>query len=221
MAKHKDANAQDNGSERSGGYVVGGNSATVPGEVPFKLNETKEIAGRFRGDYEVRFTLPTASPGLTVAQTLEVLGHGEFPVAFESVRQTLLSVAERFAPDADFAEVLIAKINGQGLRLDVQKTIKDYLSDTNAAHKELTLEEALAAATQVAADYRAGTPRAKGEGKSSKVAKAEARASAAVNTALDMYKNLDGALRAQYRPMLISGGMATAEELDEIDSATA
>lgn len=190
--------------------------SSAPGTATFKLDKTKEIANRFRGDYEVHYTLPAATPGVTVTEFLDNGG-----TISDNVVQTLRSIAERFAPEADFATVLVAKVIGQGLNLDIQKSIKDYLSDTNTAHKELSVEEALAAATAAAAEWRAGTPRAKGEGRSGKVAAAEARASTAINTALDMYRNLDGALRAQYRPMLINGGMATAEELDRVEAEAA
>lgn len=223
MAKRNEQNetpTSPNVEATSGGYAVGGNDAPegaegTTGEATFKLNKTKEIADRFRGDHEVRYTLPRAEPGLTVADALREMHGGNVP---DNVRWTLVNIAERFAPEADFALVLVAKINGQGLNLDIQKSIKDYLSDTNEAHKEQTVEEALATAAEAAANFRAGTPRAKGEGKSGKVAKLEAEKAAAVNTALDMYRNLTPELRAQYRPMLISGGMATEEELNTIDA---
>ena len=196
----------------SGPIVTGNDDGTeLGGERVFKLNKTKEIANRFRGDHEIRYVLPVAVPGQTVA---DLLANG--PAA--NVVQTLLNIAERFDPSADFATVLVGKVNGQGLNLDIQKQIKDYLADTNEATKELSVEGALTEARRLATEAKIGAPRTKGTGTTSKVAKAEARASAAVNTALDMYRNLTPELRATYRPMLLSGNMATEEELDAIEA---
>lgn len=205
-----EAETQDSGLISSGNDA-GGDAA--PGEHVFKLNKTNEINVRFKGDHELRYTLPTPVPGATVQQVLD----GELP---ENVVETLRSIAARFAPEADFATVLVAKVNGQGLNLDVQKAAKDFLAPGNEASKDLAVDEALAGATQAMAEYRAGAPRARSaSAPAGKVAKAEAKAAAATSTALDMYRALTPEMRAQYRGQLIALGAATAEELDAVDTA--
>lgn len=205
-------NKQQNDAPANGGNE---DETAANGENTFKLNKTKEIADRFRGDHEVRYTLPVAVAGTSVADAIEAFGRGEVP---DNILGTLVAVAGRFAPEADFAEVLVGKLSGQGLNLDVQKAIKSYLAPDGPA-KELSVEEALEGARKVAEEFRAGAPRAKGTGGSGgKVAKAEAKAAAAANTALDMYRALPAALRAEYRERLVSMGIATVEELDAVDA---
>lgn len=182
--------------------------------VPFSLKSTKEIADRFRGENVVQIPLPVAVKG--------------------DLEKTLQNLRAFVAEDADFAEVLAGKVTGQGLRLDIQKEVKDFLGarptdDTETIEvdgeqvliRTAPVEAVLAAAQQVAMDYRLGTPRKKGTGGAKgKVAQAEAKAAKVANTAVEMYKQLPAEIRAQYRDSLIATGSVTAEELDAVDAET-
>jgi hypothetical protein len=167
--------------------------------VPFPLSKTKEIADRFRGEHTINIALPVAVKG--------------------DLDATLRNLQAFVSPEADFGEVLVAKFNGQGLRLDAQKEVKELLAPGNEELKEATLEDALGTAQQVADNFRLGAPRKKGTGKQSgKVAQAEAKAARAVGTAVSMYRDLPLALRETYRAQLIEMGAASAEELDAVDA---
>jgi hypothetical protein len=172
----------------------------------FSLAKTKEIADRFRGEHKVNIPLPVAVRG--------------------DIEATLRNIQAFVSPEADFSEVLVAKFIGQGLRLDTQKEVKDLLSPANldTEHdgqkmRDLPLEDALGLAQRVADESRVGAPRKKGTGKAGgKVAAAEAKVAKTANTALEMYKALPSAMRAQYRDALLSTGAVSAEDLDQIDS---
>lgn len=183
-------------------------------EVPFTLKSTKEVADRFRGDHTILIPLPVAVAG--------------------NLEGTLANLRAFVAEGADFAEVLVGKFTGQGIRLDIQKEVKDFLAPrpTDDAEtidvdgeqvltREAPVPAMLAAAQQVARDFRLGTPRKKGAGGAAKgkVAAAEAKAAKAVGTAVSMYAALSPELRAMYRDQLLATGSVTAEELDAVDSA--
>lgn len=180
---------------------VNGATELAPGEDAFKLNKTKEIADRFRGDHEIRYMVPVAVPG--------------------DVDATLANIRAFVAPDADFATVLVQKFNGQGFILDVQKRIKDALAP-GAVEDTVSVEEALAAAGEAARSFKLGVKRERtGGGKASgKVAQAEAKAASAINLLLAQYKMMKPAQRAQMRQMIIDSGAATAEQLDNVDQDT-
>jgi hypothetical protein len=203
---------------------------TMYTEAPFSLKVTKEVADRFRGDHTVSIPLPVAAPdALTAGQ---FLADG---VLSDGLTQTLLNLAAFVAPEANFAEVLVGKFNGQGIRLDIQKEVKDFLAprptdDTETVEengeqvltRNASVETMLAAAQQVARDFRLGTPRKKGTGAAKgKVAAAEAKAAKAIGTAVSMYAALPVELRAMYREQLIATGSVTAEELDAVDASDA
>lgn len=179
---------------------------------PFSLKATKEVADRFRGDFTILIPLPVAVKG--------------------NIEQTLANLAAFVAEGADLSEVLVGKFNGQGIRLDIQKEVKDFLAARPTDDQE-TIEEdgeqvltrnarvetMLAAAQQVARDFRLGAPRKKGTGGAKgKVAAAEAKAAKAVGTAVSMYAALSPELRTMYREQLLATGSVTAEELDAVDS---
>jgi hypothetical protein len=165
-------------------------------EETFSLAKTNEIADRFRGDHTIRYHLPVAVPG--------------------DLEATLANLREFVDPAADFASVLVAKFNGQGHRLDVQKAIKTSLSPEKASD-ETTLEQA----QEAALSFKQGAVKPKSERKAreGKVAQAEAKASQATNTAVQMYADLSRAARKQYRAMLLNLGTVTEAELDAIDQA--
>lgn len=166
---------------------------------PFKLAKTKEIGDRFRGDHTINIPLPVAVKG--------------------NLEQTLANLRAFVSPEADFAEVLVAKFNGQGLRLDLQKTAKEYLAPGSETTKEMSVEEALAGAQEAVDAERLGAPRQRGTGGSKgKVAQAEAKAAKTANTAVEMYRALVPAQRSIYGPQLVSIGAFTQEQLDEIDA---
>lgn len=186
----------------------------IMAENTFKTKKGTEFPERFAGA-EIKYTTPDAVEGVSTADLVTALQTGA-PLP-ENVRQTLLNLASRINPEADFAAVLVATFNGQGLNLSVQKRIKDELADEK--HKDAETGAVLGAAGTVAEAFRLGMPRAKGTGGTSgKVAKAEAKAEAAVNTALDMYRKLSPALRKQFRPQLLALGNVTEEQLDDVDA---
>lgn len=179
---------------------------------PFKLSKTKEIADRYRGDHTVNIPLPVAVKG--------------------DIDATLKNFAAFVAEGADLSEVLVGKVNGQGIRLDIQKEVKDFLAPRGTDDgetievdgeqvlvREAPVEAVLAHAQTVAMDFRLGAPRKRGSGAAKgKVAQAEAKAAKAVSTAVEMYKALPAELRAQYREALLATGNVTAEELDAVDN---
>lgn len=199
---------------------------------PFKLSKTKEVADRFRGDHVVNIPLPVAVKGTTVAQ---FLANPQNPENHDTLISTLCNLAAFVSPEADLGEVLVAKFTGQGLRLDTQKVVKDFLAprttdDTETVEvngeqvlvKDAPVEVVLAAAQKVADEERLGAPRKRGAGKGAgKVAQAEAKAAKAINTAVQMYRDLPEAMRANYRQALIDTGSVTSEELDAVDQELA
>lgn len=186
---------------------------TMYTEAPFSLKSTKEVADRFRGDHTILIPLPVAVKG--------------------DINRTLANLSAFIAEGADLSEVLVGKFNGQGIRLDIQKEVKDFLAPRPTDDEETVEEDGeqvltrnarvetmLAAAQQVARDFRLGTPRKKGTGGAKgKVAAAEAKAAKAVGTAVSMYAALSPELRAMYREQLLATGSVTAEELDAVDNA--
>jgi hypothetical protein len=179
---------------------------------PFNLGKTKEIADRFRNEaFNVNIPLP---------------------VVGETDEATLANLRAFVHPEATFRAVLVGKFNGQGIRLDIQKVVKEFLAPRDAEDKttvevdgeqvpirDAPVEEVLVAAQGVADGFRLGMPRAKGTGGSKgKVAAAEAKVAKTANLALDMYRRLPVEMRAEYRDGLIETGQVTAEQLDEIDA---
>lgn len=169
---------------------------------PFKLSKTKEIADRFRGEHTINIPLPVAVKG--------------------DIAATLRNLQAFVSPEADFAEVLVAKFNGQGLRLDLQKAAKEFLAPGAEETKELEVAEAIAVAQQAVNDERLGAPRKRGTGAAKgKVAQAEAKAAKVASTAVQMYRDLPQAMRQTYRQALIDTGQVTVEELDAVDAELA
>ena len=124
----------------------------------------------------------------------------------------------RIAPDANADDVIMGAINGQGLSLTIQKSLKDKAA---SIADDVPLEDAVATLTDHAANFRLGAPRAKGEGtgrKNGKVAAAEAKADAAVTAALDLYRTMPRNLRSKVRDQLLASNVVTAEELDAVDA---
>jgi hypothetical protein len=176
---------------------------------PFKLSKTKEIADRFRGEHIINIALPVAVPG--------------------DLDATIRNLRAFVSPEADFGEVLVAKFNGQGLRLDAQKEVKEFLSPENLDTEEegvklrdIDVPDMLGRAQLIADGFKLGAPRTrKGGGKTSgKVAQAEAKAAKVASTAVSMYRELPLALRQTYRGQLIEMGAATEAELDAVDQET-
>jgi hypothetical protein len=204
---------QDNGAQTPSVFTrEDGSQYTTE---PFKLAKTKEIGDRYRGDHVINIPLPVAVRG--------------------DIDATLRNLRAFVDPEADFAEVLVAKFTGQGLRLDTQKAVKDFLApratdDTETVEvngeavlvKDAPVEVVLAAAQKVADEERLGAPRKRGTaGAKGKVAQAEAKAAKAINTAVQMYRDLPAAMRANYRQALIDTGSVTSEELDAVDQELA
>lgn len=166
---------------------------------PFSLEKTKEVADRFRGAHTINIPLPVAVPG--------------------DLEATLANLRAFVDPSADFGEVLVAKFVGQGLRLDTQKQVKDFLAPGDNSERPEDVGEAIAAAQARADSFRLGAPRtrsASGE-KKGKVAAAEAKVAKVSTSAIEMYKALPRELREVYRPQLISAGSFTEEQLDEAE----
>jgi hypothetical protein len=175
-------------------------------ENTFKTTNTgKEYPARFAG-MEFTYTAPVAVEG--------------------NVEQTLDNLRAVCDPAADFASILAGKFNGQGYHLDWQKELKGFLGrttkDDNGAetsvHADRTPEEVRALAEEHMRTFRIGTPRPKGEGKQSKVAKLEAERDELRSEALDMYRSMNRSQRAKFRAGLIEKGRATAAELDAIEA---
>jgi hypothetical protein len=156
--------------------------------------------------------------------TFKLREGSEFPVRFAghevtyNVPQTLDEIRALLAPEANEEEVIVGFFNGQGYNLTVQKAIKAYLATDEAA--KLDVGEALSAAVTKATEGQLGAPRVKGEGKGTKVARAEAKAEGATEGALAMYRAMPAKLRAQLREQVIetSKGAITADMLDSIDA---
>ena len=158
-------------------------------EVTYDLSKTKEIPERFRSG-EVKYNLPS----------------------------TIEEIRGLVAEGVDADEVIVAGFNGQGYRLSIQKRIKDILASD--AVKEMDGPAGIAHAVQVATSEKLGAPRARGTGGSKgKVAQAEAKAASAVDTILDMYRQMPAALRKKFRPQILEKNpQVTAEQLDAVDA---
>ena len=166
----------------------------TPGVVEFKLGKAKkEVAEQFHAG--------------TISYRVPVAVEGNLDATLESLRGFV-------APEADFGTVLVSMFNGSGYNLFVQKKIKDALGpDVEGASLE---------AVQATVDgvLRVGAPRAKGAPREGgKVAKAEAKATAALNTAAQMYGALSPDQRPLFRDQILALGGVTEEQLDEAASA--
>lgn len=157
-------------------------------ESTFKLKKGTEFPERFAG-LEARYNLP---------ETLD----------------EIRALVDSQVQDVD--AVIVAGFVGQGYNLSVQKWIKDFLA-TDAV-KDMEPEAAVAAAVEHATTRKLGAPRVVSGSKKERVEKAEARATAAVGLATDMYRRLPKNLRAQMRKQILAGGILTEQQLDEIDA---
>lgn len=187
---------------------------------PFSLAKTKEIADRFRGERTINVPLPVVAKGADGKSDLD---------------GTLRNLRAFVAEGADFAEVLVAKFVGQGIRLDIQKEVKEFLAPRDSEDKETIdlggeavlvkdapTEDVLAHAQVVANEAKVGAPRKRGTGAGKgKVAAAEAKTAKTANVAVEMYRALPAALRAAYRDQLLGTGALTVEQLDAVDAETA
>lgn len=166
----------------------------------FKLGAS-EVAERYRGG-EITYRLPA-------------LG--------ENIEATLRNFSAFVHPEADLNAVVLAKLNGQGVRLDVQKEIKQVLGHGNAENMARPVEDVMADARALAeGGFQLGTPRVRKAGEKSvgKLKTAESQRDKAVNVTLDMYRKLSRTMRAQYGPTLVAQGLpgVTQEALDAIDA---
>lgn len=147
----------------------------------------------------------------------------EFPERFAGIEarynlpETLDEIRALVDPQVqDVDAVIVAGFNGQGYNLSVQKWIKDFLQ-TDAV-KDLDPAAGVAAAVEHATSRKLGAPRVASGTKKERVEKAEARATAAVSLAADMYARLPKNLRRQMRDQILAGGILTEADLDRIDS---
>lgn len=144
----------------------------------------------------------------------------EYPI-LQAVPKDVHATVDAFvrdfvAPDVEDPAVVVAEyLNGYGLTYRRNGVVKRVLSQ---AKPDEDAETVLARALEQVQADRIGTPRAKGEGGGGKVAKAEAKATAAVNTTLEMYRQLRPADRKRMRDMILASGAVTAEQLDAIDN---
>lgn len=126
-------------------------------------------------------------------------------------------LAEFVAEDVQDAGKLVADyLNGYGITYRRNGIVKRVLDSDDV--KELSVEDALARAAEVAAADRITDVSKKGEGKGSKIKAAEAKAEGALNTARTMYLGLTASQRKQFRPMLLAQGTFTEQQLDELDA---
>lgn len=143
---------------------------------------------------------------------------------------------DRLDPSANADDVVMGFINGQGVLLTLQKDAKEYLNRFEAkpaegdtpAREEVDVATAIAATEKYIAERRFGAPRVKGEGKTGKVAKAEAKAAQAETKAnalagfvLTMYRGLNRSQRKTAREDILAGSAdhgITAEQLDAVDA---
>ena len=206
---------QGNESERK---VFTREDGTQYEQVAFSLKSTKEIADRFRGDHTILISLPVEVKGDTEA--------------------TLRNLRAFVHPEADLSEVLVAKFVGQGLRLDAQKAVKEFLApfsgtgeDTRTIEvdgqqvrvADASVQSMLDAAQAIASTFRLGSPRQRSVtgGAKAKLEQAKATAKQAVNTAVSMYRQLSPAMREQFRDQLLATGQVTAEELQAVEEESA
>lgn len=146
----------------------------------------------------------------------------EFPERFAGLEarynlpETLDEIRALVAEGVDPEQVIVAGFVGQGYNLSVQKWIKDTLASD--AVKEMTPEAAVAYAVEQAAAKRLGAPAVRSGTKKERVERAEAKATAAVGLAAEMYRRLPRNLRKQMREQIVAQGVLTEAQLDEIDS---
>lgn len=146
----------------------------------------------------------------------------EFPERFAGLEarynlpETLDEIRALVAEGVNADGVIVAGFNGQGYNLSVQKRIKEILA--SEAVKEMTPAEAVAYAAENATAMRLGAPRVVSGTKKERVEKAEAKATAAVGLAAEMYRRLPKNLRRQMREQILAGGILTEQQLDEIDN---
>ena len=121
--------------------------------------------------------------------------------------------------------IILSKILGQGIHLDIQKDGKDALNDEAVA--QMDVAGGLAYAQNQMTTYRLPVPGTKrGEGKAGKVAKAEARATKAEQDAeaakqelREAYSLLPRNARAKFAANLVARGVFTQEEIAALDAA--
>lgn len=152
----------------------------------------------------------------TLAKTNEVPDRFRASELTFEIPATLAEVRGLVADGVDADEVLVDYFNRQ-YRLAIQKRIKDILASD--AVKEMDVAAAIEHAVTKATSERLGAPRAKGEGRKSKVAQAEAKATAAIDAARQMYLAMPAAMRKQFRPQLLASGQFTEQQLDEMDAS--
>lgn len=157
-------------------------------EATYTLKKGTEFPERFAG-LEARYTLP---------ETLD----------------EIRALVDPSVEDVD--AVIVAGFNGQGYNLSVQKWIKDALASD--AVKDMEPEAAVAAAVEAATQRKLGAPTVRSGTKKERVEKAEARATAAVSLAAEMYRRLPKNLRKQMRDQIVAQGVLTEAQLDEIDN---
>ena len=117
---------------------------------------------------------------------------------------TLDNILRFCDPSGDPAQVILDSFNGQAYQLDVQKAIKDYLASDEV--KEMSLEEALAGAQELANAHRYGVKAKRAGGDPAKAKQRSARtvakeASIQVNSYDQLLSdpNLDEATKAIIR----------------------
>lgn len=164
-------------------------------QTTFKLNKGSEYPERFKG-HEVRLDVP---------ETMD----------------ELRGFVAQDAPDADAA--IVGAVNGQGLLLTMQKTVKSTLASDDV--KELDVPAALEAARKAAQGTRIGAPRARGEGRASKVSKLTAekeqlasKVDAALEAVQNAYLTMPKGMRKSYGEQLVTAGVLTAEQVEELDN---
>lgn len=166
----------------------------------------------------------------------------EFPARFGGLEVTYnypenMEEVRRLVPEDQDADACIyGKVMNQGIHLDIQKSIKDALgetdSDGNYIHAEgregaLKLEDVPALALKISDEYRLPVPGVKrGEGKAAKAAQAVKRAEQAEKK-LDVvkeaiaaqFKNLPKNARGAFATDLVQRGVFTQEEIDALNAA--
>lgn len=142
--------------------------------------------------------------------------------------ENLAEVRTRIADGVDQDAAIYGLCVGQGLRLTIQKRVKDVLGAEKTtldgkeqATKDVDVPTMLAHAVREANAVKIGAPRAVGtSGKSSKaVAAAEAKAETATSALRDTYLSLPAAMRKTVRKDLLTRGVFTEEQLTEMDAA--
>lgn len=171
-------------------------------EFNFKLkSDAKEYPSRFGGN-EVTLTLP----------------------------DDLAGIRARVQDGVDADKAIHGLCVGQGLRLTLQKKVKDFLSQDKVTlggeelvAKDVDVPTMLEAARQAAEAFKIGAPRVAGQGgrQSARVAEAEAKAENATTALRDTYLAVPAAVRKNLRKDFLARGVFTEEQLAEMDAAAA